>query len=419
MQPVSDTKAGSNPNAGPSPFRIPLLAVAAGLAVGNVYAAQPLLGAMAADLSIDAAGIGLVVTVTQVGYGLGLIGVVPLGDLVDRRRLILTQGLLSAIALVCIATAHTRGVLLAGMAAMGLMAVAAQLLVAFAALLAAPEARGRAVGMVTSGIVIGILGARVVAGLLADIGGWRSVYLVSAMFTLAMVAAMRRVLPPQKGPDNDRGYAATLRSVPMLFLGDRVLLVRGLLALFLFASFSTFWTALALPLGSPPFSYSPMQIGLFGLVGVAGALAASGAGRLADRGLARWTTGLSLTILVLSWGLIACLPTSLVALVIGVILLDLAVQAVHVTNQSLIMARHLGASSRIVGGYMIFYSIGSGIGAIGATALYSRYGWHGVCALGAAFAVAALMLWASTVRALAKRDAKPARDTCPRNGAVK
>lgn len=415
MPPVRETTIETKPNARSSTAAVPLLAVAAGLAVGNVYAAQPLLVAMAADIGIDAADIGLVITLTQVGYGLGLIFVVPLGDLVDRRWLIVTQGILSALALVCIATARTEAVLLVSVAALGLMAVAAQLLVASAAMLAAPEKRGRAVGMVTSGIVIGILGARFVAGLLADVGGWRSVYLVSAALTLAMVGVMLRVLPRHVSPRSHEGYAATVLSVPVLFLQDRILMVRGLLALFIFASFSTFWTALAMPLGAPPFSYSHTQVGLFGLVGMAGALASSGAGRLADRGLTAWTTGLSLAVLVLAWCLIACLPTSLYALVVGVILLDLAVQAVHVTNQSLVLAQRPEASSRLVGGYMVFYSIGSGIGAIGATNAYARAGWTGVSALGAAFAVAATMLWASTARALIKHEGisnvKPALST--------
>ncbi|MEZ0167393.1 MFS transporter [Microvirga sp. TS319] len=371
-----------------------LFAVAGGLSVANIYYAQPLLDAMARDFSIAPAAIGLVVTLTQVGYALGLVFIVPLGDLVDRRCLIVGQALLSAVALSLVATAGTASILFAGMAMTGVLAVVVQVLVAFAATLATPSDRGKAVGTVTSGVVIGILGARFAAGLLADLGGWRAVYLTSAVLTLWMAGLLLRVLPRGLPPVSREGYGTALRSVPALFLRDRVLLVRGLLALLIFAAFSTFWTALVLPLGQEPFSYSHTQIGLFGLVGMAGALAASGAGRLADRGLGQWTTGLSLTLLAASWGLIAFLPHSVLFLLAGVILLDLAVQAIHVTNQSIILALHPEASSRLVGGYMVFYSVGSAIGAIGATMIYDQAGWQGVCGLGALFSTVALFTWA-------------------------
>lgn len=381
-----------------------IFAIAAGLSVANIYYAQPLLDSMAGDFGISPAAIGLVVTLTQVGYALGLIFIVPLGDLVDRRRLIVGQSILSVIALAAIATARTEAVLFIGLIAMGLLAVMVQVLVAFAAALATPAERGRAIGMVTSGVVIGILAARFIAGLLADLGGWRTVYLASALLTAVMVGVLLRVLPRQATPDSTDSYAATLLSIPALFLGDRVVLIRSLLAFLIFATFSTFWTALVLPLSAPPFSYSHTQIGLFGLAGMAGALAAAGAGRLADRGLGQWTTGVSLALALASWGLIAMLPTSLPLLVAGVVLLDLALQAVHVTNQSIILGRHPEARSRLLGGYMVFYSLGSGIGAIAATMAYAHSGWAGVSMLGAAFCTTALLVWGSTHRLPIERE---------------
>lgn len=406
MQIRTESRTERQPEAGLSKITtLIIFAVAAGLSVANVYFAQPLLDSMARDFSISPAAIGLVVMLTQVGYGLGLIFIVPLGDLVDRRRLIVGQGMLSVIALIAVATARTEAILFASMAAMGLLAVVVQVLVAFAATLATPAERGKAVGMVTSGVVIGILAARFVAGLLADLGGWRSVYLASAVLTLLMVGLLLRVLPRQHSPDSTDSYLATLRSIPSLFLHDRILLVRGILALLIFASFSTFWTALVLPLSAPPFSYSHTQIGLFGLVGLAGAIAATSAGRLADRGFGQWTTGLSLALLLASWGLIALLPLSIPGLLVGVVLLDLTVQAVHVTNQSVIFARHPEARSRLVGGYMVFYSIGSALGAIIATMGYAYAGWSGVSALGAMFSVTALIVWAATYRVVSATNA--------------
>lgn len=396
MQAASGTTTRHQPESGLSRTTTLIFAIAAGLSVANIYYAQPLLGAMARDFGISPGAIGLVVTLTQVGYALGLIFIVPLGDLLDRRRLIVGQGVLSIIALVAVATARTEWVLFTGLAAMGLLAVVVQVLVAFAATLATPAERGRAVGMVTSGVVIGILAARCVAGVLADVGGWRAVYLTSAVVMAAMVGLLMRVLPHNPLPGSTESYAGTLRSIPILFLRDRVLLVRGLLALLIFATFSTFWTSLVLPLSTVPFNYSHTQIGLFGLVGIAGAAAATGAGRLADHGLGQCMTAVSLTLLLLSWGLIAFLPSSIPLLLIGVILLDLTVQAVHVTNQSIILGRYPKARSRLVGGYMVFYSIGSAIGAGAATMAYGHAGWRGVSMLGAAFSATALLTWAGT-----------------------
>jgi predicted MFS family arabinose efflux permease len=390
---------------GLSKITILIFAVAAGLNVANIYYAQPLLDSIARDFGISPSVIGLVVTLTQVGYALGLIFIVPLGDLVDRRRLIVGQGILSVIALVAVAMARTETILFASLAAMGLLAVVVQVLVAYAATLATPNERSTAVGMVTSGVVIGILAARFIAGLLADLGGWRTVYLTSAILTAAMVGLLVRVLPRQSSSESATdSYAATLRSIPILFLHDRLLLVRGILALMIFATFSTFWTALVLPLSAPPFSYSHSQIGLFGLIGMAGAIAATGAGRLADRGLGQSTTGVSLALLLASWGLIAMLPASLPLLLIGVVLLDLAVQAVHVTNQSIIFDRHPEARSRLVGGYMVFYSIGSAIGALSSTTVYAQAGWSGVSMLGAGFSAAALLVWGTTLRLPISRE---------------
>jgi MFS family permease len=204
------------------------------------------------------------------------------------------------------------------------------------------------------------------------------------------------ILPKHAIKATSSGYGALLRSVPVLFLQEPLLRVRAVLALLIFAAFSTFWTALGLPLSAVPLSLSHTQIGLFGLVAIAGALAASGAGRLADHGFAQWTTGISLALMTFSWLPISFLSSSLIALVIGVILLDFAVQAVHVTNQSLIFAVCPEARSRLVGGYMVFYSIGSAFGSIASTTIYAVAGWHGVSVLGAGFSGLAFTFWLVT-----------------------
>ncbi len=373
-----------------------VFALTCGVSVANIYYAQPLLDAIAATFAIDPAAIGLVVTLTQIGYAVGLFCIVPLGDLVDRRKLVIGQTLLSAIALAVAGSAPTAAVFFGGMMAVGLLAVVVQVLVAFTATLALPSERGRAIGLVTGGVVTGILAARFVSGVLADLGGWRAVYLTSAALMLVLALLLMRMLPKQKpahAPDN---YATILTSMPKLFLADPLLRSRAILALLIFASFSTLWTSMVLPLSAQPLSLTHTQIGFFGFAGLAGALAANGAGRLADRGLGQRTTGAALALLTLSWLPIGMLPHSFVLLAAGVVLLDLAVQAVHVTNQSLMFAARPDAHSRMVAGYMIFYSIGSAIGAIASTAVYAMFGWSGVAWLGATFSAAGLMVWAMT-----------------------
>lgn len=378
-----------------------LFAIACGMSVANIYFAQPLLDQLSNEFNMDYSIIGILITVTQVFYALGLLLLVPLGDLLNQRRLIIGQMTISVAALVIVGTASSGTMLFAGLALVGLLAVVTQTIVAFAATMAAPAERGRAVGMVTSGIVIGILLARTISGILKDLAGWRAVYLVSAVLMLLMVYALYKVLPNVERKEKTLSYSQLLKSVLILFLQERLLRIRAVLAMLIFTAFSILWTPLVLPLSSPPLSLSHSAIGAFGLVGVVGALAAAKAGKLADRGYGQRTTGIALFLLLLSWLPISYTERSLFALVIGIILLDLAVQAVHVTNQSMLFALRPQARSRMVGGYMIFYSIGSAAGSIASTHIYAHFGWNGVCVLGASVSAVALIFWAVTKGATA------------------
>jgi predicted MFS family arabinose efflux permease len=375
-----------------------LFAIACGLAVGNVYYAQPLLDAMAEAFSMSPATIGIVITLTQIGYGIGLVLLVPLGDLLNRRRLIVTQTLLLAAALLMIALAPSSAWLLLGMTLTGLLAVVTQVLVAYAATLAIPAQRGRVVGVVTSGIVVGILLARTIAGAMADLAGWRAIYLLSAGLTLLMALLLLRVLPKDEAAQPASRYGALIASVFSLFGQEPVLRQRAILALLTFASAMVLWTPMVLPLAAPPLSLSHSEIGLFGLAGAAGALAAARAGHLADRGLGQWVSGLSLLLMLASWLPIALTQSSLWALLLGVITLDLGLQAVHVTSQSMIYSVRPETQSRLTAGYMLFYSIGSALGSITSTAMYAWAGWTGVCLLGAAINAVALGYWWLTVK---------------------
>lgn len=383
-----------------------LLSVTCALAVANVYFAHPLLDSMAESLGVTSGVIGFVVTATQTGYALGLLLIVPLGDILNRKRMILSQLLLSAFALVAVGTAQAWLILLGAMIVVGLTAVVVQVVVAFAASHATPSQRGQTIGTVTSGIVLGILLARFTSGLIADSAGWRAVYFLSSGLMLLLAAVLWKIVPGTAPSPSRDSYFVLIRSLFKLLVREPVLQVRGTLAMLVFAAFSVFWTAMVLPLSAPPVSLSHSAIGMFGLAGFAGALAARRAGRWADQGLGQRVTGLALSALTLSWLPISFAQTSLVTLVCGVILLDFAVQAVHVTSQSMIFAVCPDAQSRIVGVYMCFYSIGSALGAVAATQVYAQWGWLAVSLLGASISAAALVLWFFTARTSHNHDGR-------------
>ena len=402
-------KIGSAEARGGSPRTIPtaslprlsrstalLFSFACGLAVANVYYAQPLLDTMARDFAISDAAIGVVVTVTQIGYGAGLLLIVPLGDIISRRRLVVSQSILSVLALIAVALAPTGIVLLTAIAAVGALAVVTQVLVAYASTLSHPAERGRVVATVTSGIIVGILLARAVSGTLSDLLGWRSVYLASAVATLVVTVLLFRVLPHEAGGRTPLSYPRLIGSVARLFLEEPVLRVRAVLAFLIFAAITILCTPMVLPLSAPPYSLTHTQIGLFGLAGAAGALGASTAGNLADKGNAQQATGIALLLMLVSWVPIAMLPYSLYNLVVGVIVIDFGLQAVHVSNQSLIYRVRPEAQSRLAAGYMIFYSIGCAAGSLSSTLIYAWAGWTGICLLGGATSAFALLFWALT-----------------------
>lgn len=371
-----------------------LFAIASGASVANVYYAQPLLDILARDFNISHAAIGGVVTATQIGCALALVFLVPLGDIINRRRLMAVQLVALISALVMVALAQSVIVLLAGMLAVGLLGTAmTQGLIAYAASAAAPHEQGHVVGTAQSGVFIGLLLARVFSGGISDVAGWRGVYFCAALIMLMIALPLWRRLPHLKVKPVTMRYPHLLASMLKLLRQEKVLQVRGVLALLMFAAFNIFWSALVLPLSKPPYSFSHTIIGSFGLVGVVGALAAARAGKWADRGYAQRTSAAALFILLIAWGPLSLMAYSLWALVIGIVLLDLGGQALHVTNQSMIFRTRPEAHSRLVGLYMLFYAIGSGLGAISTTTTYAYAGWLGVCALGAGVSLLALLFW--------------------------
>ncbi|MFC9122225.1 MFS transporter [Streptomyces sp. NPDC057067] len=381
-----------------------LLAVICAVAVATIYVAQPVLAQIGGDLGLPEADLGWIVTAGQLGYLIGLALLVPLGDMFDRRKLIAWHLLLAAAGTALTAVAAQLWLLLAGLALAGLFAVVVQTTVAFAADLSTAAERGRTLGAVTSGVIIGILGARVLAGSLAALWGWRSVYVALAALLITLTCCVMRLLPPDPR-DVRTTYGTVLISLGRMFR-DHLFVSRGMIAFFLFASFGTLWSGLALPLAAEPWNLSPDRIGLFGIAGLAGALGASRAGQGADAGRANAITGGALALLAASWLATGQASWSLWPVIVGVVVLDFAVQAVHVNNQHLLTAAYSDRTSSAIGGYMLFYSLGSAAGATGTTAVYSAAGWAGSSFLGAAFALCALLVWAVNRHAAAdtRRD---------------
>lgn len=371
-----------------------LMSVATGLAVASNYYAQPLLDTIAHHFALSVNQAGFIVTTAQLGYAAGLLFIVPLGDMLERRSMIVAMTLLAAAGMLITACSNSLSMMLVGTAITGLFSVVAQILVPLAATLAAPETRGKIVGTIMSGLLLGILLARTVAGALASLGGWRTVWWLASGLMALMALALWRGLPKVK-QDNHLNYGQLLVSIFSLFIGNRLLRTRALLGCLTFANFSILWTSMAFLLAAPPFSFPEGVIGLFGLAGAAGALGARPAGGLADKGKSHITTTLGLILLLLSWGAIAAGQYSIIALIVGILVLDLTVQGVHITNQSVIYRLYPDARNRLTAGYMTSYFIGGAAGSLLSASAYQHAGWAGVCLAGAGAALLGLVVWAT------------------------
>lgn len=378
-----------------------VMAVSTGCAVANLYYAQPLLPTIGRSLHLAPDITGLMVTIGQIGFASGLFFLLPLGDLIERRRLIVALCAASAGALVLLGSAANGAWLWAGALAVGVVSVLAQTLVPFAASLAAPDERGRVVGTVMSGLLIGILLARTVSGALAEGGSWRLVYFVAAAVMLADAAVLARVLPRQRGAAT-LAYRALLASTLRLVRDEPVLRWRCAYGFLGFAAFNVLWTSMAFLLART-YHESSAVIGLFGLVGAAGALAATAAGRLSDRRRERLATGVTTVLLGASWAAIAAGEHALWALVVGIVVLDVGQQGLHITNQGEIYRLDPAARSRLTAAYMMASFIGGGIGSATSATVYARAGWGGVSLVGAGFSLAAVAVFLAAGLATGRR----------------
>ncbi len=380
-----------------------LLAIACGAAVANLYYAQPLLDVIARDLGVSSGAAGLLVTASQVGYAAGLVLLVPLGDLLDRRRMVSRMLVVTAVFLGLAAAAPSFAVLALAIAVIGVTSVVAQVLVPLAGTLAAEHERGKVVGDVMSGLLLGILLARTASGLIASATSWRTVFVIGAVLMVVLAAVLRRALPPTP-PATDLPYRAALRSVVALVRDEPLLRRRMFYGALGMASFSVLWTAIAFLLSGDPFNYGEGTIGLFGLAGLVGAGAAQGAGRLADRGHAHAATGAFLASILVAWALLALGRDSVALLIVGVILLDLGIQGQHILNQSTIYTLAPNARSRVTTAYMTGNFAFGALGSAGASVAWSAGGWGAVSALGVGLAVLGVAGWALDHATAARRE---------------
>ncbi len=374
---------------------ITLLAVACGVIVANLYYAQPLIGPISADTHLPLASAGLIVTLTQIGYVAGLLFIVPLSDLIENRRLIVATLIVVICALVVASLTHSASLFLIAAIFTGLGSVAAQILVPYAAHLAAEGRQGQVVGNVMSGLLLGIMLARPLASFVTDLWGWQAVFILSAAITAIMAGLLAFALPARK-PSPTMNYGELIRSLWLLFTTKAVLRRRAFYQACLFGAFSLFWTVSPLWLAHQ-FHFSQQGIALFALAGVAGAVAAPIAGRLADRGWTKRLTGLAIVIAALSF-LVTHLATdasalSLALLVVAAIALDMAVSGNLVLGQRAIYSLGNEIRGRVNGVFMAVFFIGGAIGsALGGWA-YASGGWMLASILGLSMPVIALLYY--------------------------
>ncbi|HXN84279.1 MAG TPA: MFS transporter [Myxococcales bacterium] len=385
-----------------APSLVVLLAVGAGLSVAGLYYNQPILGEIAGDLHATHAQIGLVPMLTQLGYAAGILLFAPLGDRLDRRKVIVVKLIALCAALLAAGFAPSIGWLAAASLAVGLLATTAQDFVPAGAALAPPEARGKTVGTVMTGLLLGILLSRFVSGATSAHFGWRAVFF-GAAGTVAVLAAIAAVRLPRFEPSTNASYASLLRSIAVLARDVAPLRRAALAQALLSVAFSGFWSTLALALAAPPYHLGSATAGAFGLAGAAGALVAPLVGSIADKRGPTSVIRLGASLVAASFVLMALWQGSIAVLVVGTIAFDLGVQACLISHQTIVYSLEPAARSRLNAVLVSAMFFGMSAGAALASNALARFGWTGVTVLGAVAACAALV-----VRALPERAPSPA-----------
>ena len=369
-----------------------LMAFAIGVTIASNYYAQPLLHSITHDLNIAVEHAGSIIMAAQFSYAVGLLFITPLGDKFERKHLIIILMVLSTCGLIVSALSKNLWMLIVGTSMTGLFSTVAQVLIPFAATLVKPEQRGKIVGTLMSGMLLGILLGRAFAGAISTIADWHYVYWIATGIMVIVTLLLWSSLPTYRNTININ-YFQLLWSISSLYKQEPILRIRSLLAVISFALFSLLWTPLAFLLSNDPYHYSDFIIGLFGIAGAAGALGSPIVGRLSDKGKGWLATTIGLCLLLLSWLPLSFAQYSIIALILGVVILDFSVQVTHVSNMSAIYQIRPEARSRMNTGYMVCYFIGGMLGSVGSTYLFSHYGWIAIVLSGTILGLMGIICW--------------------------
>ena len=392
-----DTTAG--PSLAPPRYALVLLAVIAGVSAANLYYAQPLAALMADSLRVSAARMGLALMLCQLGYALGMLLLVPLGDGRERRGLMLKTALVASSMLLLVAVAPSFPALAAASFLLGFTSSLPQMALPFAVGLVPAAERGRAIGLVMSGLLAGILLSRTASGALAALVGWRATFACAAALMLGLAAAIRVGLPPQH-PHEPMAWGSILRSLSSLVRREPQLRRHALVGACDFASFSVFWSILSFHLAK--LGHGSETAGLFGVLGLSGIVAAPIVGRLAGKVRPTAINVVGLSSAALAFAVFGAGASSLLWLGVGVVLLDAGVQATHLANQTILFGLSPQSRNRINAVYMVSFFVGGALGTVVAAFVWEAWGWSGVCVLGAGCALSGLLPLALRV---AGRDA--------------
>jgi predicted MFS family arabinose efflux permease len=374
-----------------------VMATATGMTVANLYYNQPLLDQIKSTFAVSFEQLGWIPTLTQMGYALGMLFLVPLGDKLERKKLVLGFTFLSAICMTALATAPSFLIVIIASCVLGLSTMTPQLLIPFAAQLATPDQRGKVIGTMMSGLLLGILLARTVSGFIGASYGWRAMFACAAVFLFALVALLALTLP-KSTPSYTGSYGSLLKSVIDIYRTQPVLREASLYGAMLFGSFSVFWSTLIHLMETPAFNLGARSVGLFGLLGAAAAGVTPLIGSYADKKDARKVTGAMILLTLFSFLVFGISATSLIGIGVGVLLMDVGVQSGHVSNQSRILGLLPNAQSRLQTAYMFFYFLGGAAGSFLGNWAWGHYGWTGVCGAASALLIIAYIRYLLPVR---------------------
>jgi predicted MFS family arabinose efflux permease len=373
-----------------TPFTLWVMTVATGLVVANIYYNQPLLDDIAKTFKVSSSTAGMIGTLTQIGYATGILFIAPLADMLKRKRLMMIDFFFIILSLLLAAFSPNINILIVASFLIGASSMVTQMLVPMAAHLSAPANRGKTVGTVMSGLLIGILLSRTISGYIGKLYGWHTMYIIAAVLMLIMWVLLYFLLPEIE-PDYKENYGKLMRSILSLVKSEPKLRIAAFRGACCFACFSAFWSTLVFLLKQPQFNMGSREAGLFGLLGAAGAIGASAMGQVSDKGNPYKLTTITILMVLASFIVFWFSSHSLAGLIIGVLLLDLGVQATHISNQTLIFSLNAEARNRLNTVYMVFYFIGGASGTYLASILWDTSKWSGVCIIGIIFSITALV----------------------------